>query len=69
MAGPLSLSSTVEVIPCPNCHETINTSDRQCPHCSTPIDWSVAQSAAVSSEALPCSTIVMSGVHPEPHAT
>jgi hypothetical protein len=46
MAGPLSLSSTVEVFPCPNCHETINTSDRQCPHCSTPIDWSVAQSAA-----------------------
>jgi predicted amidophosphoribosyltransferase len=38
MAGPLSLSSTVEVFPCPTCHETINTSHRQCPHCSTPLD-------------------------------
>ena len=48
MAGPLRLSSTVEVFPCPNCHETINTSDRQCPHCSTPIDPAAAQSAAAA---------------------
>ncbi len=38
MAGPLSLSSTVEVFSCPNCFETINTSIRKCPYCSSPID-------------------------------
>jgi hypothetical protein len=48
MAGPLSLSSTVEVFPCPTCHETINTSIRQCPHCSTPIDAATAQAAGAA---------------------
>jgi hypothetical protein len=48
MAGSLGLSSTVEVFPCPNCHETINTSVRECPHCSTPIDPVVAQVAAAA---------------------
>ncbi|HEY4380664.1 MAG TPA: hypothetical protein VGN01_09995 [Acidobacteriaceae bacterium] len=48
MAGPLSLSSTVEVFPCPSCHETINTSDRQCPHCSTPIDPVAAAAAGTA---------------------
>jgi endogenous inhibitor of DNA gyrase (YacG/DUF329 family) len=47
MSPSLGLSSTVEVFPCPTCHETINTSNRQCPDCSTPIDWSVAQAAGV----------------------
>lgn len=46
MAGPLSLSSTVEVFPCPSCRETINTSVRECPRCSTPIDPAAAQAAA-----------------------
>ena len=50
MAGTLSLSSTVQVFPCPNCGETINTSAQQCPFCSTPIDRAAAeQSAAATS--------------------
>jgi hypothetical protein len=50
MAGTLSLSSTVQVFPCPNCQETINTSTQQCPFCSTPIDRAAAeQSAAATS--------------------
>lgn len=48
MPGTLSLSSKVEVFPCPNCKETINTSDRQCPHCSTPIDPVAAKAAAAA---------------------
>lgn len=51
MAGTLSLSSTVQVFPCPNCRETINTSVQQCPFCSTPIDRAAAeQSAAATSK-------------------
>src|ERR1700733_1546003 len=50
MAGTLSLSSTVQVFPCPNCRETINTSMQQRPFCSTPIDRAAAeQSAAATS--------------------
>jgi hypothetical protein len=50
MAGTLSLSSTVQVFPCPNCSETINTSVQQCPFCSAPIDRATAeQSAAATS--------------------
>ena len=50
MAGSLSLSSTVQVFPCPNCQETINTSVQQCPFCSAPIDRAEAeQSAAATS--------------------
>jgi hypothetical protein len=48
MAGPLSLSSTVEVFPCPKCFETINTSIRQCPYCSSPIDAATAQAAGAA---------------------
>jgi len=46
MAGTLSLSPTVEVFPCPNCRETINTSVAQCPFCSAAIDRTVAQASA-----------------------
>src|ERR1700722_6656675 len=50
MAGTLSLSSTVQVFPCPNCSETINTSVQQCPFCSASIDRAAAeQSAAATS--------------------
>jgi hypothetical protein len=50
MAGTLSLSSTVQVFPCPNCRETINTSVQQCPFCSALIDRAAAeQSAAATS--------------------
>lgn len=48
MAGPLSLSSAVEVFPCPTCHETINTNIRQCPFCSSPIDAATAQAAGAA---------------------
>jgi|ERR1700723_1440710 hypothetical protein len=48
MAGTLSLSSTVQVFPCPNCRETINTSMQQCPFCSTPIDRAAAEQSAAS---------------------
>jgi len=44
--GSLSLSSTVQVFPCPNCRETINTSMPQCPFCSTPIDHTSAEASA-----------------------
>jgi hypothetical protein len=51
MAGSLSLSPTVQVFPCPNCRETINTSVQQCPFCSSPIDHAAAeQSAAATSK-------------------
>ena len=50
MAGTLSLSSAVQVFPCPNCGETINTTIQQCPFCSAPIDRAAAeQSAAATS--------------------
>jgi len=38
MASGLSLSSAVEVFPCPHCGETINTSHSSCPFCGTTID-------------------------------
>jgi len=44
--GSLSLSSAVQVFPCPNCRETINTSMQQCPFCSTPIDHASAEVSA-----------------------
>lgn len=46
MSGTLGLSSTVEVFPCPNCRETINTSLGFCPFCSTPIDRAAAEASA-----------------------
>jgi hypothetical protein len=46
MAGSLGLSSAIHVFMCPNCKETINTSDSQCPFCSTCIDHDQAQAAA-----------------------
>jgi hypothetical protein len=45
MSG-LSLSSKVEIFPCPNCKETINTSMQSCSFCSTPIDPAAAAAAA-----------------------
>lgn len=48
MAGPLSLSSTVEVFECPKCFETINTSIRTCPFCASPIDADSAQAAGAA---------------------
>jgi hypothetical protein len=51
MAGSFSLSSTVHVFPCPHCQETINTSVRDCPFCSAPIDGAAAErSAAITSK-------------------
>jgi hypothetical protein len=44
--GSLSLSSTVNVFPCPNCRETINTSMPQCPFCGTVIDHASAELSA-----------------------
>ncbi len=46
MAVTLSLSSTVEVFPCPNCGETINTSLELCPFCAKPVDHVAARVAA-----------------------
>jgi hypothetical protein len=46
MTDGLSLSSKVEVFPCPNCKETINTSMQACPFCSAPIDPAAAAIAA-----------------------
>lgn len=47
MTGLLSLSPIVAVFPCPNCHETINTSVARCPYCSAPIDEAAAKLSAV----------------------
>jgi len=45
-----NLTPEVHVFPCPNCHETINTSMQQCPFCSKAIDRAAAeQSAAATS--------------------
>ncbi len=46
MAEDFRLSSAVQVFPCPNCNETINTSMQQCTFCSAPIDPAAAQQAA-----------------------
>jgi len=46
MAQSFSLSSTVQVLSCPHCKETINTSMQQCPFCHQPIDSASAQVAA-----------------------
>jgi hypothetical protein len=44
----LSSQEAVEVFPCPNCKETINTSMRQCPFCSAPVDHNAAITSAAS---------------------
>jgi hypothetical protein len=46
MVEGFSLSAAVQVFPCPNCNETINTSMQQCTFCSTPIDHIAAEAAA-----------------------
>ena len=46
MTQSFSLSSTVAVLPCPNCNETINTSMQTCPFCSAPIDRAAAEISA-----------------------
>src|ERR1035438_3480440 len=46
MATNLSLSSKVEVFPCPNCRQTINTSMHTCPFCSAAIDRTAADASA-----------------------
>lgn len=46
MSAGLSLSSAVQVFPCPNCNQTINTSMQQCAFCSAPIDAVAAQASA-----------------------
>jgi hypothetical protein len=46
MAEGFSLSSAVQVFPCPNCNKTINTSMQQCTFCSTPIDHTAAEASA-----------------------
>jgi hypothetical protein len=45
MASALSLAPTVEVFPCPNCGQTINTASAACSFCATPIDRAAAQVA------------------------
>jgi len=45
MAGTFNLNS-VQVFPCPNCKETINTSMQQCQFCGAPIDSAAAQQSA-----------------------
>ncbi|MES2393530.1 MAG: hypothetical protein V4555_17975 [Acidobacteriota bacterium] len=44
----MSFSSArdIQVFPCPNCHETINTSQQQCAFCGTPVDPAAAQASA-----------------------
>jgi hypothetical protein len=42
MSTRFSLSSGIQVFPCPNCRETINTSMAACTFCGTPIDRSAA---------------------------
>jgi hypothetical protein len=46
MSAGLSLSSAVQVFPCPSCNQTINTSMQQCAFCSAPIDPVAAQASA-----------------------
>lgn len=46
MPPSLSLSSTVAVLPCPACKQTINTSMQTCPFCSAPIDHAAAAASA-----------------------
>jgi hypothetical protein len=46
MASSLSLAPTVEVFPCPNCGQTINTAANSCSFCGTPIDHAAAQASA-----------------------
>jgi hypothetical protein len=42
----LSTEEAVNVLPCPNCRATINTSMQQCPFCSALIDHSAAITSA-----------------------
>lgn len=53
----LSLSSRVEVFPCPNCRETINTSLSQCTFCGVAVDHAaaVASAAETSTVSQACS--------------
>jgi len=46
MSPSLTLASDIQVFPCPNCNETINTSMQQCKYCSAPIDHAAAEAAA-----------------------
>jgi hypothetical protein len=46
MSTSFNLSSGIEVFPCPNCRETINTSMAACKFCGTPIDRAAAAQAA-----------------------
>ena len=46
MPPSLSLSSTVAVLPCPACKQTINTSMQICPFCSATIDHAAAPASA-----------------------
>jgi hypothetical protein len=46
MSTSFNLSSGIEVFPCPNCRETINTSMAACKFCGTPIDRNAAEQSA-----------------------
>jgi hypothetical protein len=46
MSDGLNLSSRIEIFPCPNCQETINTSMQVCSFCSAPIDPAAAAASA-----------------------
>ncbi len=48
MAGTLSFHSTVDVFPCPNCRETINTAQIVCAFCNAPIDRAAAEASAAA---------------------
>jgi hypothetical protein len=46
MSTSFSLTPTVQVFPCPNCRETINTTMTACNFCGTAIDNTAAEQAA-----------------------
>ena len=44
----LNLTPAVEVFPCPNCGEAINTTMQQCPFCGAVLARDPAQAAATA---------------------
>ena len=48
MSQTLSLSTQTQILPCPNCGQTINTSMKRCPFCAATIDSTAAEASAQS---------------------
>lgn len=46
MSTAFNLTSAIQVFPCPNCRETINTTAQTCPFCGTAIDHAAAEHSA-----------------------